>query len=178
MKVFRETGALIQHQRARGKLTVKNIGDMHTKLADFGKRDFKSMSRGIVKTKTLQAMGHPFARNGGLVEGAQRGITKGGDWKKKGYRKQIHSKVMLERLPINYQTGQLYRGITLDGPKGKDRTYQLYSKARHAKYVLALDGTDKMVPRFLKGPQGALRKRHLLRQHNMKDILVRSHRMA
>lgn len=178
MGVFSTPAGLARHQRKRGILTVKNISEAHTVLATQGKRDFQALTSGGLKAKTLKAMGHPYAKLGGAVTGAARGTTKDGNWKKKGYKKQVTRAGMVRRLPINIQTGKLRREIQLDGPQGSSKTYRLYSRASYAKYVLALDGTDRMVARGLKGPQGELRRRHKARKHTMKDILVRSHKQA
>lgn len=178
MGVFSTPAGLAIHQKKRGILTVANINQAHTVLATQGKRDFQALTSGGLKAKTLRAMGHPYAKTGGAVPGAARGITSDGNWKKAGYKKQVSKSGMVRRLPINIQTGRLRGQIQLDGPRGSQKTYQLYSRAKYAKFVLSLDGTDRMVARGLKGPQGELRRRHKARKHTMKDILVRSHRMA
>jgi len=165
-------------QRARFARVIHKQVEVHKLIAQFGREDFYSLTGGVVSTRQLRAMGHPFARGG---NGAQRGIVKGsisafrastrqgyfqvGKNGRGGFKagSAVKASGIVDRLPINRQTGRLQMGIKLDGPVGPKMIYSLYSDAPYAKRVLAERGTARMVPRGLLGPSGVIRKRHKAR---------------
>lgn len=175
MAVFEDAGALAMHQRARFQAVIGDQMKLHGEIALAGKEDFFDLTRGGIKTKTLRAMGHPFARRGSIIPGGQRGLSqsarKSGKFLSAGIKGQVSAKGIVGRLPINIQSGQLRRGIQLVYRGGSLKVFELFSTARHAKYVLAVKGTDKMVERGLLGPTGELRKRHQARIQTVIDIV-------
>lgn len=160
-------------QRARLASVIDSQNDVHELLAKFGREDFEDLTKGQIKTKTLRAMGHPFARQRVRIQGAQRGVVKGsaGQFKNAGLKGQVNARGVVKRLPINIQKGTLRRGIRLVYRGGSSREFVLFSSAPHAKYVLHPKGTDLMVPRGMLGPNGELRKRHKARIQTVIDIV-------
>lgn len=173
MGYYTTPAALAKRQRARFAQAGKDMRKVHDILATSGHRDFLSQTSGRIAEKTLAAMGHPFAKNSALA-GAQRGIRSGTgkQFMRAGKKGQVRRNGVVNRLPINRQTGKLRRGIRLVGPaRNRQRTYELASHVPYAKYVLSLTGTRYMVPRGLLGPNGVLRKRHKARVQTHIDVV-------
>lgn len=166
---------LANRQRKRFKDAGTDMVKVHEILATSGKRDFLALTSGRIPEKTLRAMGHPFAKQGVKIQGAERGLRlkdiKSKKFIKSGKKGQVTRKGVVRRLPINRQSGALRRAIQLQYKGGPQRVFDLYSAAPHAKYVLALQGTSKMVARGLKGPGGELRKRHMARKQEYYDVV-------
>lgn len=130
-------------------------------MVDEVKADALNLTSGKVSTAQLRRMGHPFARARALVR------TRG----KGGRRSPV------PKLPINRQTGRLQESLTVqkryDGPRGQ--VIVLYFGAKHAKFVLALGGTRRMVAR---GFWRELLKRSRMAQlRSRKRFKARSSRM-
>ena len=176
MGVYTTIPSYIRKQQSRLATAKLSFMQAHEYLATEGRKDFQRQTGGPLKKTTLRRMGHPYARAGGTVAGAGRGAKAGSYSRRTGLKGQITKRGQVRPLPINIQSGKLRRGIKLDGPNGNQRTYRLYADAPYAKYVLAISGTKRMVPRGLLGPRGHLRRTHLLRKHVMKDSLVSAHR--
>lgn len=152
-------------QRSRFRRVILLQEEVHELLASFGHEDMQGQTQGPIKEKSLRAMGHPYARQRVKTPGAARGIVKG---EIKAFRRsaatgQISAKGMVQRLPINSQTGKLRQSIKLAGPRGPQKVYDLAALVPYAKFVLSVNGTRYMVPRGLLGPTGLLRKRHKAR---------------
>lgn len=171
MAVYDTPAKLIMAQRARLVAGVRSISDATERLADMGREDMVEQSQGPLSRAKLRRMGHPYARTGGAVAGAARGAKPSSTSSLKG---QIRKNGMVQRLPINKQTGRLARGIMMS--KKNPYRFEVFSTAPHAKYVLAVDGTKRMVPRGLKGPKGLLRRRWKLRRHVVVDHIKKAHK--
>lgn len=173
MGVYTTPAQLAMAQRVRFLAAAANMVKVHEILAKSSEEDFVELTSGTITTRELRRMGHPFARSSS-VAGASRGIVKG-DVKKwrlsSGVKGQITARGMVNRLPINVQTGRLRSSITLSGPTGGQREYRLFAAAPHARYVLSPKGTRRMVPRGLLGPDGVLRKRHKARVQTAIDVV-------
>lgn len=171
--------SLAMRQRSRFEAVIGKMESLHREVAMAGREDFEDFTDGGLSTRTLRRMGHPYARSGGAVPGASRGIV--GDHKRfkgSGLNGQVKRSGMVALLPINRQSGRLRRSITLSGPKGKSHEYSLFAAAAHARYVLSLTGTKHMKERGLLGPTGPLRKRHKARMHTIKDIVSKAQHKA
>lgn len=167
----------IQAQRAQLVAGVRSINDATHRLAEMGADDMREQSQGPLKSKTLAAMGHPYAKRGAKVTGAARGITSKRKFQS-SLKGQIKKSGMVQRLPINKQSGRLHRGIVNKRTPGNRISYSVYSSAPHAKYALKVGGTKYVVDRGLKGPKGLMRKRWLLRRHVVVDHIRRAHRLG
>jgi hypothetical protein len=108
---------------------------------DASRADALKLTSGNLSTAQLRAMGHPYARR--------------------------HRNTLIPPLPINRQTGRLQASLRVFR-RGEDRA-QLQFTAPHARFVLAPQGTARMLPR---GLWMELRRRHnaraaqRLRQHH------------
>lgn len=170
MGVYTTPAQLAAAQRVRFLAAYRDMVLVHKVLAESSRDDFLELTSGPLTTRQLRQMGHPYARTPG---GASRGIVKGdaAQWRMGSKLKgQVARSGMVRRLPVNVQTGRLRSSVRLDGPVGGAHTYQLYAGAKHAAYVLSPQGTRKMVPRGLLGPDGVLRKRHKARLQTAVDV--------
>lgn len=133
MATFRSGKALLQHQERRHRLVFRLMREEHEAMVDDVREDAFDLTSGNVSTKQLRRKGHPFARSRSLVRTTGKG----------GRRSPV------PKLPINRQTGRLRRSLTVhkryDGPRGQ--VIVLYFAAPHARFVLALGGTRRMVAR-------------------------------
>jgi hypothetical protein len=110
---------------ARMQATIKqSVQDMQKQ----GVQDAVELTGGMIKSRQLAAMGHPFARGRGNA-GRMRG--------------------KLRPLPINVQSGKLRRSMRSRGYK-KLGFEVLSSQVPYARFILAEGGTRKMVARGLK----------------------------
>lgn len=173
MGTYTSVTALRLAQRARFERVGVAMVTVHKELATRGWKDMRENTRGSLTSKQLRAMGHPFGRIAGAGSNSGgRGIVKNLSTVTQGTdKRQVSRKGGVRPLPINRQTGQLYRGIRLDGPTGRSKVYRLYSIAPHASFVLHPDGTRRMISRGLKGPRGLLRKRHRARLAAAVDVV-------
>lgn len=176
MGVYTTIPALMKGQEARFKRALASMDKTHRFLATEGKKDFQRQNTGTIPTRRLRQMKHPYARAGSSVPNAGRGAKVGRDWRSHGIKGQVRKSGMVRTLPINRQTGRLFAGIKLEGPAGRHKKYKLYSSAPHAKYVLAVRGTKKMVARGLLGENGYLRRAHKLRKHVLYTELRKAQR--
>lgn len=96
---------------------------------DAARADALKLTSGTLSTAQLRAMGHPFARR--------------------------HRNTLIPPLPINRQTGRLQASLRVFR-RGENQA-QLQFTAPHAKFVLAPQGTAKMLPR---GFWVEMRRRH------------------
>lgn len=176
MGVYTTPAQLAMAQRARFAAVGSNMRRVHEMLAKEGFKEFKTQTTGTISLKESAALGYLYARRKTALAGSARGAK--ARVSGVGLKGQIRRSGMVNRLPINKQTGRLHFGIRLDGPSGLQRTYRLYSAAPHAKYALAVDGTKQVVPRGLLGPKGRLRKVHLAMRHTAIDVLRKSHRSS
>lgn len=112
--------------------------------ADYAKQNLE----GTVKTKTLRAMGHPFAR--AAVGISTKATTRKSDINKR-IKKILGKGGKVNLLPINYQTGKLSKSVYLKHYKDKQGEHYDYgfspTVAYYAKYVLAKQGTKYMKQR-------------------------------
>lgn len=107
-----------QRQRLeRGKRSIRNFPE---RLKPFVRKTVIDLTSGTVKTATLRRLGHPFSRR--------------------------HPKPLIPALPINVQTGRLRKSVRIVAT-GKRPIYRVQFTVPYAKYVLALHGTQRMVPR-------------------------------
>lgn len=170
------TGAqLAMGQRGKFALAKGDMKKIHGQLANLGKREFKNQTTGPLSSKTLAQMGHPYAKLRVAAAGSARGITS----KKKfssPLKGQIKRSGMVNRLPINKQSGRLNTAIRLSGPSGFQNVYKLGSYAPHAGYALKPGGTKYVVDRGLLGPKGRLRRVHLIYRHTAIDVVKKAHR--
>lgn len=170
MGTFTRVVDLRRHQEARYqnvRLTTKRALVI---LAYDLKGDFQDLTRGQISERQLRRIRHPYARSPRKLNIQSLNGYRG---QREGKRTQVSARGRVPDLPINYQTGRLHHGITLTR-RALGLTYDLYSTAPHARFVLAPGGTRTMRPRGLKGPKGALRKRYLARHAG----LVAAHRKA
>lgn len=158
MGIYTTPTQLAFAQKQRFMSVIHNQAEVHRRLAHAGLEDFLEATDGPLKKNILRAMGHPYGRGAG---GIGRGVTK----KKLGssLKGQVSRNGAIRPLPINVQTGNLRRSIRLTGPRGSTNEYRLAAYAKHARFVLAVNGTRRMIARGLLGPNGHLRKRHKAR---------------
>lgn len=169
MGYYTTPAQLAMRQRSRFQSVIGDQRKVHKIVAESGYRDFLALTSGRISSKQLAAMGHPFGR-GGAVRGGQRGVDPK-KWKGTGKKGQVTRNGVVRRLPINRQTGRLRQGIQLAHKGGAVDVYELFSTVPYARHVLAVEGTDRMVPRGLLGPPGELRKRHKARIQEVIDIV-------
>lgn len=112
----------------------------HRMLAWATREDLYRLLSGGVKSDELEAAGHPFGRN---LAGGMRGLVA----QRKGKAGVMRRKYPL--FPINVQTELLRSSLTLQKVQepGSLSTYDLYSSAPYAKYILNPLGTRFMVGR-------------------------------
>lgn len=139
---------------ARMELLQKNV---HKELLSESQKDYAIGSGGGVSTKSLRAMGHPFAREGsaarGIVKNRGKFQTAGKTYRttftKKGGQVGTKNLAQVRRgiiqpLPINKQTGKLRSSFKRYGTF--ETTFMGFF-APYAKYVLSPTGTKKMIAR-------------------------------
>lgn len=128
-----DAGALAASQARRYRLTWQSWQIGHRRMAEMLYGDFQDMTSGRVSTRTLRKLGHPFSRS-----------------KAKRFKGGVKARVAslgVPRMPINRQTGRLQRSLKMTRVPGGIQSYRLEFLAPHAKYVLAQQGTRKMVAR-------------------------------
>lgn len=175
--VYTSVPTYVRKQQSRLTSGVRSINDATQRLAQMGMEDMQEQTQGPLKAKVLRSMGHPYAKRGAKVAGAARGITSKRKFQS-SLKGQVKKNGMVQRLPINKQSGRLHSGIQMKkrGFAGISRFgFDVFSSAPHAKYALAVGGTQTVVDRGLKGPKGLMRKRFLLRRHVVVDYLQRAH---
>lgn len=183
MAVYQRPADLARAQQRRFdamKLTQKVA---HKELVDQGTLDHKAFTSGGISENALEAMGHPFAREGkgarGIVKNKGKFYNYGNTYSfqsttKKGVRIRTQQQISRGRvnpLPINKQTGELHRSYFRSGYIGSSLTVRMGFKAPHAKEVLSPKGTKKMIYRGFysksktsKGSdQGIIARRHRAR---------------
>lgn len=173
-------------QRRRFDRVLGDMQAVHREMATGGFKDFLQATSGRISTKQLALMGHPFAVNTFISARSARARWRAGEMVAMGLssarKGQISKRGMVRDLPINKQSGELRRGIKLQGPSGPGSDFRLFSDAPHAKYVLRPRGTSTMRGRGLLGPDapsggyGLLRKRHTARSAALVDVVRKSQR--
>lgn len=171
MGTFTRPAQLLARQKARFASVQMTQKEALKELAEAGKLDFLSQTVGTLSDKELRKIGHPYARRARVLDIAQLGGRRGFSETetvrtRRGVRRQTTTQVTargrVRDLPINYQTGELRKGIQLMA-RNNGTMYELFSNVPHAKFVLAVNGTKYMRPRGLLGPKGLLRIRHKAR---------------
>jgi hypothetical protein len=156
---------------------VLTNAEVHKELVLQGQADLYDLLSGDVPLATIKAV-HPFARAGGqgTATGQKMLTTK----QRRRVKESIGSGRGSVRLwPINRHTSKLYDSVILSTRHlGGGKNYWLYASAPYAKYVLAVDGTKKMVARGVLGPNGQLRKRFKARKAAFVDIVRQRQRKA
>jgi hypothetical protein len=140
-------------------ITAKAV---HKVLVDGGEEDHFEFTKGQTKTRTLRAMGHPYAREGNASRGNRN--------KSLGHRS-------IPALPINEQTGDLRRSFRRVDTNNRDLVTKMGFNVPYAKFVLSPTGTSKMVARDFYtsgGKLGIIRKRHRLRLAVAKKVYRQS----
>lgn len=165
MPTFTNGYALAQAQKLRFGVLVRSLRVEHAQLAkDMGEKAV-DLTSGRISSKTLKLMGHPFGRGKG------RRALKGG-----GRATNIGGRVSL--LPINRQTGRLSNSLRVFKRQTVPQTFILQFMAPHAKFVLSLTGTRRMVPRgFWPAMGAAWRQRNKRLIHDV-NLLKLQHRAA
>lgn len=122
--------------------TVRMMKTEHQHLAEALKRDAKELTSGGISSDQLAAMGHPFGRGRGrrMFKAPGRGATR---YRAKGDGRKGYAPL----LPINRQTGRLYRSWTITRVSGGIQSFQIGPAVSYARYVLAVGGTKRMVAR-------------------------------
>lgn len=140
-----------QYHRAWANRLDRHASDVKKGVADLARAsrlDWMTFTRGSVSSRELRAMGHPFGRTGAF----QRGQTRAG--RRGRFGPQFTTRGVLRPLPINRQTGRLYAGIRMV-QAGSD-AWEISSSAPYARYILAPEGTSKMVGRGFSGVSPSL----------------------
>jgi hypothetical protein len=153
---------------------VLTNAEVHKELVMQGQADLYDLLSGNIPLATIKAV-HPFARQGGqgTATGQKMLTTK----QRRRVKESIGSGRGAVRLwPINRHTSKLHDSVILSRRGGGN--YWLYAGAPYAKYVLAVDGTKKMVARGVLGPNGQLRKRFKARKAAFVDIVRLRQRKA
>lgn len=156
-------------QRARFEQIGTSLHTVHYEQVQMGKKDFEELTSGKIPAKLIDAI-HPFARSGGQGTATGRKLLTKRQRSKAA--KIIGGRGSIPLNPINIRTGQVHKGIRLTRGSNQHE-FDLYSIAPHAKYVLAVGGTKKMVARDVLGPNGQLRKRHRMRAAAAVDVMRR-----
>ncbi len=120
-KTFTRPLDLYNHTVKRFAAMKKDFKVLHSQIVSESLRDSREATSGKLSKKETKGA---FARS---ASGLKRG--------------------RLRRLPINIQTGALHDSFYLRRASGGVQAFHLYSKAAHARFVLALPGTRKMVAR-------------------------------
>ena len=163
MSVFMRPADLVRAQTGRFNRMNLNHITAHDELVGQGQNDHNAYTGGGLSSKSLRAMGHPFAREGSAARGIK---DKDKQAKFKGYGKryafqatnkqgkvvsqsqtQVKAKGKVNPLPINKQTGELRRSFFRTKYGGKDRVVWMGFRSKHAKFVLSPTGTSKMIYR-------------------------------
>ncbi len=112
---------------------------------------------GKIPTKAFIAAGHPLGR------GASS----------KAVVKLVRRSIAIPAFPINEQTGRLKRSGSISY-MGQG-VYRISFTARHARYVLGVGGTRRMVDRKMYGPTGHLSKNWKALQHGIRMAIRSGH---
>ena len=158
MATFQNPTALANHQKKRAQNVKRSLTIEAASLVRGQKEEALKLTSGTVSSKRLAQMGHPFGRvaTGNRRKGRMRGS--------------------LPRLPINRQSGALQQSLRVfHRAEGGDMVWRLQFMAPHAKFVLAVGGTRKMVAR---GFYAALRKRYEREKKRFRTALLRAHKLG
>lgn len=119
---------------------ARSAQEAHRMLAYATKDDLYRLLSGGISSDELEAAGHPFGRN---LAGGMRGLLA----HRKGKAGVLRRKYPI--YPVNVQTGLLRSSLTLSQMKvpGSIQSFDLYSTAPYAKYILNPLGTTFMVGR-------------------------------
>lgn len=153
-------------------------------LPEGGRDDLLQLTSGHIPSKTLDAMGGPYARKtaaaaiGATKTPARRGVSK--DYARRNALKGKALRAAAPLLPINRQKGNLTRSITINrrASVGAGLRYHVgfnRAKAKGSIYAVLPDGTRKVVPRGLWTEK---RRRWRIRNRAFRDVFVRTQRAA
>jgi ribosomal protein L32E len=193
MGVYQNATSLVKAQQHRFRLMALNQLTAHKELVERGREDHFIFTRGGISSKTLAAMGHPFARDGNAARGidknpgryANSGNAYIQSYSSKGLNKnrkvfQVDRKGRVNPLPINRQSGNLQNSYFRTNYTGKDYVVKMGFRSPHAKYVLSPVGTRYMIyrgfySRFANSSnvadRGIIAKRHAARSQALVQAL-------
>lgn len=136
MGTYRDARDLAKRQRERAKGIRRSMDQASREQAELALKEAQKLTSGTTKQATLTAAGHPFRKN------RLRSIGK------KIARSTKSTFASFPLLPINRQTGDLYRAWRIFARKtGESMVYRLQNMSRHGKFVLNPGGTKNMTDR-------------------------------
>lgn len=136
MARFTSASDLAKHQRRRADTARRSMDATTREQAQIALKEAQVLTKGGTKQSVLTAAGHPFRKS------RLRGIAS----KIGGKGRSLMASFPL--LPINFQTGRLYRSWRVFARRTGDTVaYRLQNMAKHGKFVLRPGGTKYMVDR-------------------------------
>lgn len=158
MAIYRDPYLWAASVDARLKKWHRRVKVLHREMAEDVSEHVDPLLSGGVKTKTLRALGYPYAKDfkrlaqpvefeiGGVratkfMNVSRRGISR-------ARRKKVGFKGSAPLLPINEQTGRLKRGKRLVRVGGYSQAFDLkFVGVSYSPFILSKHGTRKMVGR-------------------------------
>ena len=133
---YKHLSSLMDAQRARFSNTERSLKKAFKDLAKASEEDFVELLSGTIPYSVLHKL-RPYRR---LQSGRRAHYNR-------RMAEELTGNVSVPRLPINKHSEKLLEGITLGAIS--DTEFELYSKAKHAKWILDPDGTKFMISRGL-----------------------------